>query len=311
MNVACRGVTASALAVSSRIWNEGAATASRVYRAMPNAEFAERAAGREGVPADLLVVAEYNGEPAGFALGCTKGLVDPSTANLAAMVVRPGFRGRGLGRAMLGEVEAAAARAGCRRILLSPVSHVRFVFGVDPATFGYGYLWGQGYRVCQTHLYMRMTLRGWAVPDGVRRTVDRLVGRDVVLRMAEASDTTAVVDAARRLKPDLADTFQANAGSGDPLPVLVAVRAERVVGFVGRLWVTPCDVADFDFITVDPAERGQGVGKALFCLAMEHFARQGVQVMELMTGPDNPAQKIYLHAGFDTHTYVACFEKDL
>jgi len=93
--------------------------------------------------------------------------------------------------------------------------------------------------------------------------------------------------------------------------VLIAVRGGDVVGFIGPLWVTPCGVPDFELIAVLERERGKGIGKALFALAMELAVQNGAKVMELMTGLDNPAQKIYFAAGFASQHVFACFSKDL
>ena len=56
------------------------------------------------------VVAEVAGRLVGFAQ------LDPAGGRLRALFVDAGHQGRGLGRALLGEIEARAARRGCARV---------------------------------------------------------------------------------------------------------------------------------------------------------------------------------------------------
>jgi putative acetyltransferase len=56
------------------------------------------------------VVAELDGCPAGFAQ------LDPAGGRLRALFVDADLQGRGLGRALLDEIEARAARRGCSRV---------------------------------------------------------------------------------------------------------------------------------------------------------------------------------------------------
>lgn len=54
----------------------------------------------------------------GKALACGAIVLTPSFAEIKRMFVRPAARGQGLGRAMLGFLEAEAARHGCQRLML-------------------------------------------------------------------------------------------------------------------------------------------------------------------------------------------------
>jgi GNAT superfamily N-acetyltransferase len=71
----------------------------------------------KGPPADLsppggvLLLARIEGEPAG--LGGVRHL-ETEVAEIKSMYVTPAFRGRGVARALLAELEAIARRHGCR-----------------------------------------------------------------------------------------------------------------------------------------------------------------------------------------------------
>ena len=294
------------------VWNVSVAGVSDMYRSMSAQEFAERLAGLRDVPADLLVMARERDALVGFAVGCTRGLVDRSVANLAALVVRPEARGQGAGALLLERFEKEAAIAGATKVALSPTSNVRLTWGVDPTTFGYPYLWRQGYATYETHLYMRRDLARWRTAASVVKTVDRLRREGVALRLACPEETPSLARCARDVGHEaLAEVLEKNARLNAPHPVLVAVEDGKVVGFVGPLTVTPCGIPEFQLIAVLENERGRGMGKALFSLAMEHFAEHGATVMELMTGTDNPAQKLYFDAGFTHQRTFACMAKPL
>jgi GNAT superfamily N-acetyltransferase len=63
----------------------------------------------------VFLVARVDGEP----LGCgALRTLDAVTAEIKRMFVRPGGRGRGIGRALLGELERHARALGVRRMLL-------------------------------------------------------------------------------------------------------------------------------------------------------------------------------------------------
>ena len=61
-----------------------------------------------------VVVAEQEGEPAGFAMA--RMIVDE--AELLLIAVRPAYRGRGIGRDLLEQIQAGAADRGAKRLHL-------------------------------------------------------------------------------------------------------------------------------------------------------------------------------------------------
>jgi GNAT superfamily N-acetyltransferase len=68
-----------------------------------------------GGPYGVLLLARADGEPAG--LGGIR-FLDAEAAEVKSMYVEPAFRGRGIARAILAELEQIAARHGCRRVRL-------------------------------------------------------------------------------------------------------------------------------------------------------------------------------------------------
>jgi putative acetyltransferase len=54
----------------------------------------------------------------GVAVGCGAVVLDPPRGELKRMYVDPAFRGRGIGRVLLGFLEQAAVEGGCLQLLL-------------------------------------------------------------------------------------------------------------------------------------------------------------------------------------------------
>jgi ribosomal protein S18 acetylase RimI-like enzyme len=51
-------------------------------------------------------------------------------------------------------------------------------------------------------------------------------------------------------------------------------------------------------IAVGPDFRGQGIGAALLAALVERASREGVRALSLSVSPENPAVRLYEHAGF-------------
>ncbi|HET7122208.1 MAG TPA: GNAT family N-acetyltransferase [Solirubrobacterales bacterium] len=87
----------------------------------------------EAPPADLvppngiLLLARVDGEPAG--LGGIRHL-DTGLAEVKSMYVAPGFRGIGLGRRILGELERIALERGCRGVRLDTSDYLTEAIGL-------------------------------------------------------------------------------------------------------------------------------------------------------------------------------------
>jgi GrpB-like predicted nucleotidyltransferase (UPF0157 family)/GNAT superfamily N-acetyltransferase len=78
-------------------------------------------------PAGVLLLARVNGEPAG--LGGVRHL-DTPVAEVKSMYVAPAFRGRGLARELLNELEEIARRHGCDAIRLDTSDYLTDAIGL-------------------------------------------------------------------------------------------------------------------------------------------------------------------------------------
>jgi ribosomal protein S18 acetylase RimI-like enzyme len=78
-------------------------------------------------PGGVLLLARVGGAPAG--LGGVRHL-DTDVAEVKSMYVAPAFRGRGLARALLGELEEIARRRCCRAARLDTSDHLTDAIGL-------------------------------------------------------------------------------------------------------------------------------------------------------------------------------------
>lgn len=82
------------------------------------------------------------------------------------------------------------------------------------------------------------------------------------------------------------------------VPVVVAAKQNEVVGFAGPVIRQPTGRGYFSGIGVHPQHEGHGLGSVLFFKLCEAFQGIGTDYMSLYTGVENPAMRIYKHAGF-------------
>ncbi|HEY0317391.1 MAG TPA: GNAT family N-acetyltransferase [Solirubrobacterales bacterium] len=78
-------------------------------------------------PTGMLLLARVGGEPA--AIGGVRHL-DTEVAEVKSMYVAPAHRGVGLGRRMLAELDAIAARHGCRAVRLDTSDYLTEAIGL-------------------------------------------------------------------------------------------------------------------------------------------------------------------------------------
>ena len=89
-----------------------------------------------------------------------------------------------------------------------------------------------------------------------------------------------------------------NLQKDEPLPLLVALKNQEVIGFTGPLFVEETKRGYFAGIGVLETERGKKIGKTLFFMLCQALKDMGSSYMTLYTGRDNLARFIYLSAGF-------------
>ncbi|MDA3931349.1 MAG: GNAT family N-acetyltransferase [Tenericutes bacterium] len=95
-----------------------------------------------------------------------------------------------------------------------------------------------------------------------------------------------------------------------PLPLLVALDGDNVIGFTGPIRAERNSRGYFAGIGIIENYRRMGIGNALFLRLCEELKNIGAKYMTFFTGTQNPARYIYLNAGFKVvETFVTMNKK--
>ncbi|HEY3438505.1 MAG TPA: mycothiol synthase [Actinotalea sp.] len=214
---------------------------------------------------------------------------DASTVS-AELVVGPGPRRRGVGAALLRAVQDVARAAGAR-----------------PAVWAHGRLPGAEALARSAGLVVvrelwRMSVEptstpAVAIPDG-------LVVRPFVVGSDEAA-VLAVNARAFAGHPEQGrmTLHDLQAREAEPwfsaADLLLAERGGRLVAFVWMKVEPGSDEGELYVLGVDPDAQGQGLGRLLTDLTLEHLTGRGLRRVVLYTSPDNEAAvRTYERSGF-------------
>ena len=91
--------------------------------------------------------------------------------------------------------------------------------------------------------------------------------------------------------------------------LLRARREGRLVGYACLYWhfssTKACETVLLNDLFVDPAVRGEGVGRALIAASLEVARERGAALLEWQTAPDNhTAQRLYDSTGARRSTWI-------
>ena len=221
-------------------------------------------------------------------------------AYLEGLLVEPGHRRRGVGSALLERVEEYALARGKAALRISRYRSAIQGVGVLPETPEHRFLAARGFEPeGGTELMLRLDVEKFEFRPEVRDLRRRLADEGVEIRYYEPSDFKSLE---RLMVRHHARWWYFNyrpiLTGPNPLPMLVAVEGEHVVGFIGWVHVGTNRRAGFS-PGVDLEYRGRGIGKALCNTWAEEVRRLGAWESVITVGsPNAPARKIYLDMGF-------------
>ncbi|MGW2558497.1 mycothiol synthase [Streptomyces sp. NPDC001514] len=241
---------------------------------------------REGVRHFLLTVA---GDLRGYAqLEDT----DPVEAPAAELVVHPGHRGRGHGRA-LGNALLAASGKRLRVWAHGGKSAARHLAQV------------LGLTLFRELRQLRRPLSPLAIPEPV--LPEGVTIRTFVPGQDDAAWLT-VNAAAFAHHPEQGSITQRDLDDRkeepwfDPKGFFLAVREGEIIGFHWTKVHAEEQLGEVYVIGIGPDAQGVGLGKALTAVGLRHLAAQGLPTVMLYVDADNTAAlRVYEQLGFATH----------
>lgn len=111
--------------------------------------------------------------------------------------------------------------------------------------------------------------------------------------------------------PSWKETILNNESKETPLPLLVALHKNHVIGFTGPMEKSQSGRGYFAGIGILEKYRGKKIGKILFFRLCEELRNMGSLYMTLFTGRNNKAKYIYMDAGFKVVESFMTLKKDL
>lgn len=219
--------------------------------------------------------------------------IDPTKEIRAFARVHPGHLGRGLGAAVLGWTETAAA-ALIPSEVTAPLHHS--IAALDESARDL--LAGRGYRHVRTEWHMRMDLppdyEPGAPPSEV--TIRPSTGNADDVGIWETLDTAFRTHAG--YQPVGLEQWWDNtrrAGHYDPSLVLVAERAGRIVGVSYQYVLVDDGIGWIGDLGVRPEMQRRGIGSALLRSALADISRRGMRIAELNVDAENGSGAVQLY----------------
>lgn len=268
-------------------------------------------------PAGLLL-AEVDDRLAGFVLSIARQVplflqgLEPELAWITAFGVRPAWQRQGVGRQLFDAVLGRLAGQGRQRVLISPYTPNYFTPGVDADAYpaAMAFLQGSGWQVASTPISMQTDLNGFRIPAEILGLEERLAAHGITVRPVDPADLPALMpfiarhfgwDWFRFAQEHLLQRF----GPGsDEICFLVATRGEEIIGYCQQRRER------FGPFGVDPAQRGQGIGRLLLFHCLDAMLARGFHcTWFLWTGRN--AARLYELAGFRQVRQFAIMQRNI
>lgn len=247
-------------------------------------------------------------------LGLASGvyLPDRKTGYLSYLCVLPEYRGQGIAKALMDELEAGLLGfEGCEKldaVFYNPVHlpwyvhedgghHHPCVPGVDVSSGLFGFLAHRGWsEFVRQNAYYR-PLAGYADPPHMAEVRARLLSEGIEVTLYDPEKHHGLAELFDNINNP---GWKAQVMANTDKPIVVAVDHQAddlVVAYTGPLSVTE-GRGNFCGIGTLREYRGRGIGKVVFCEMCTRHAQNGGEFMSLYTGTTNPARNIYEAAGF-------------
>jgi len=155
-------------------------------------------------------------------------------------------------------------------------------------------------------------LSSFVIPDGVIDHLNFNEQDGIEIAFYDARKHQGLIEFTGNIHaPHWKEVILNNEKADHVLPLLVALKHKKVIGFTGPLKVEPNGRGYFAGIGVLESERGKKIGKTLFFMLCQRLKEMGASYMTLYTGNQNPARFIYLDAGFKVLKSFATMKKTI
>lgn len=245
-----------------------------------------------------------DGRVVGFALAVMRTKGGAQDGQLCALAVDPRLRRRGLGSLLLQRAEQYLRRRGAKCICTTfERNPLTLLPGVPTDAEALPFFLNRGFRSYDSHilLVMRQDMERFRFPRKLRERIRKLAAKGIKVGRMKPEERKATE---RFLAADFAGWHNGISASLDRgQPMIIAASGKQVLGFSGPFY-THGNRGDFFAVGVSPKARGTGLGSVLFNVMSEELRAKGARVVMLTVVLDNPAQEIYVRAGYHTQCAV-------
>jgi len=287
-----------------RLWND-----SLSRDPISPALFRERTLGDPNFSPDGCLVAQVDGDPAGFAIAVPPGASHrfappPGAGRIAGLGVLPGRRRTGVGKALLEAALAFLRGRGCKKVVYA--AHEYYVAGLDRAyADGLAFLERHGFSQSYEAVAMGRELYELEWPQELRALEAKLAGEGLTADYYSPPLKAAVEAFFAAEFPEWAPFFREKLDRGDPHDdFALALDRGKVVGYCQRLegdHVGPFGVA--------AAYRNKGIGTVMLYRLLERLRQKGFRFCWF--GETGRAQPYYARAGFVVTRRYAVMARNL
>jgi GNAT superfamily N-acetyltransferase len=238
-------------------------------------------------------------------------ILDADTGYVSLLAVSPEHEGRGIGSALLSQVEEWLKSTGVDRIIVGPYSPNYFAPGVSVEySRGHKFFESHGYLAAGRPISMKAQLMAFAPPAWLDE-VD-LDANGITVSQWTPPATAALLEfAAERFAPDWArfvrEAVEDIVRGADPRRLMAAFdqRTGQVVGF------SHYSGERFGPIGVDPDYRGRAIGQVLCRETMLAQKAVGHEVSWFLWSNLETADRLYNGFGFKLWREFVTFRKDI
>ena len=253
-------------------------------------------------------------------VGYSMGFVRAQTAKnpnapayLGAFVVKPAYRGKGIGDKLVKCVEEFAKAKGRKSIQASfylPLCYGWFIPnypghdhpcapGIRVNSEEYFFLLHRGYEAVGFEDAFHLPLAEYELSPRVKEILENNAKDGITIEFYDPAKHTGLEEFYADINAiDFEKCIRANLLLEKPNPFLVVSENGKVKGWTGALWNEESGRGHFDGIIISESVRGRGLGKALFSMLAYQSKLNGAQFMTFYTGLNNHARYIYMGAGF-------------
>lgn len=330
------------------VWNACVDAGNVLYYPLTREYFERKFLKNDGCETENLLIAEAEGQIAGFIHGVAPGafaLAKPGRAYLTCVMTAPAHRGRGIGKALLSALKARMTARGAHTLYISSLNPVNLDWripgtpghdhnnmpGLDTGCAGYGFFPSMGFREKYREVSLYMNLSDYRLPTEVPDIQSRLAAEGIYTGPYDAAWNCAFdgmcdrvgsdywrdvlrteIAAWKENQPNADARFWADGMRPDrPRVLLTAVKDGQIVGFTGPVDRQQSGRGWFTGICTDPLFERRGIATVLFNLLMQAFVKEGAAFTTLFTGADSHAQKVYRRAGLRPVREFALMALDL